>query len=249
MAASRVKNKNPEVDSNRQEIGNLVMGSPPVTVPRKPPHPHKWPGGERHPSTPRYAPAHALRRPRGRPDHGRRGRPLYRTDIAITIFLNDPKASCDGELFNSAFSTQKLNSGTGRPSFYAVIKEPGVKSAPCHRSHARRATGGRHLAYRAWCVIRRGPGNGSANCTNSGARTAETGKEKHQLTDFTPRDQCGVRCNLRAHVERTTRFFSRPLLVYGLTEVNLPYQNPKISEPRQARQCPAKNQPGAKPYG
>ena len=117
IAASRVKN-NQEADRQAQEIGNLdnlVMGS----LIR---HPVYRAGAlalkVATPFYARYVPGMRYG------DHvddpvmgGEDG--LYRTDIAITIFLNDPKAYDGGELtINSAFGEQKIKLPAGDAVMY-----------------------------------------------------------------------------------------------------------------------------------
>ncbi len=117
MAASRVKN-NQEADRQAQEIGNLdnlVMGS----LVR---HPVYRAGAlalkVATPFYARYVPGMHYG------DHvddpvmgGEDG--LYRTDIAITIFLNDPKAYDGGELaINSTFGEQKIKLPAGDAVMY-----------------------------------------------------------------------------------------------------------------------------------
>ncbi|MBI3574087.1 MAG: Fe2+-dependent dioxygenase [Gammaproteobacteria bacterium] len=117
MAASRVKN-NQEADRQAQEIGNLdnlVMGS----LVR---HPVYRAGAlalkVATPFYARYIPGMHYG------DHvddpvmgGEDG--LYRTDIAITIFLNDPKAYDGGELaVNTAFGEQKIKLPAGDAVMY-----------------------------------------------------------------------------------------------------------------------------------
>ena len=117
MAASRVKN-NQEADRQTQEIGNLdnlVMGS----LVR---HPVYRTGAlalkVATPFYARYVPGMHYG------DHvddpvmgGEDG--LYRTDIAITLFLNDPKAYDGGELtINTAFGEQKIKFPAGDAVMY-----------------------------------------------------------------------------------------------------------------------------------
>jgi PKHD-type hydroxylase len=117
MAASRVKN-NQEADRQAQEIGNLdnlVMGS----LVR---HPVYRAGAlalkVATPFYARYVPGMHYG------DHvddpvmgGEDG--LYRTDIAITIFLNDPKTYDGGELtINGAFGEQKIKLPAGDAVMY-----------------------------------------------------------------------------------------------------------------------------------
>lgn len=117
MAASRVKN-NQEVSRQTQEIGNLdnlVMGS----LVR---HPVYRAGAlalkVATPFYARYVPGMRYG------DHvddpvmgGEDG--LYRTDIAITIFLNDPGAYDGGELvINAAFGEQKIKLPAGDAVMY-----------------------------------------------------------------------------------------------------------------------------------
>ncbi len=117
MAASRVKN-NQEADRQAQEIGNLdnlVMGS----LVR---HPVYRAGAlalkVATPFYARYVPGMHYG------DHvddpimgGEDG--LYRTDIAITIFLNDPKAYDGGELtIHTAFGEQKIKLPAGDAVMY-----------------------------------------------------------------------------------------------------------------------------------
>ncbi len=116
-AASRVKN-NQEVDRQAQEIGdldNLVMGS----LVR---HPVYRAGAlALKVATPFYARYVPGMRYGGHVDDpimgGEDG--LYRTDIAITIFLNDPKAYDGGELaVNTAFGEQKIKLPAGDAVMY-----------------------------------------------------------------------------------------------------------------------------------
>lgn len=117
MAASRVKN-NQEADRQAQEIGNLdnlVMGS----LVR---HPVYRAGAlalkVATPFYARYVPGMHYG------DHvddpvmgGEDG--LYRTDIAITLFLNDPKSYDGGELVvNAAFGEQKIKLPAGDAIMY-----------------------------------------------------------------------------------------------------------------------------------
>jgi PKHD-type hydroxylase len=117
MAASRVKN-NQEADRQAQEIGNLdnlVMG-----------------GLVRHPvyragalalkvATPfyaRYAPGMHYGNHVDDPVMGGEDG-LYRTDIAITIFLNEPESYDGGELtINTAFGEQKIKLPAGDAVMY-----------------------------------------------------------------------------------------------------------------------------------
>ena len=117
MAASRVKN-NQEADRQAQEIGNLdnlVMGS----LIR---HPVYRAGAlalkVATPFYARYVPGMRYGNHVDDPimggEHG-----LYRTDIAITIFLNDPKAYDGGELaVNTAFGEQKIKLPAGDAVMY-----------------------------------------------------------------------------------------------------------------------------------
>ena len=117
MAASRVKN-NQEADRHVQEIGaldNLVMGS----LVR---HPVYRAGAltlkVATPFYARYAPGMRYGNHVDDPimggEHG-----LYRTDIAITIFLNDPKAYDGGELaVNTVFGEQKIKLPAGDAVMY-----------------------------------------------------------------------------------------------------------------------------------
>src|SRR3989344_1828124 len=117
MAASRVKN-NQEADRQTQEIGNLdnlVMGS----LVR---HPVYRTGAlalkVATPFYARYVPGmHYGDHVDGPVMGGEDG--LYRTDIAITLFLNDPKAYDGGELtINTAFGEQKIKLPAGDAIMY-----------------------------------------------------------------------------------------------------------------------------------
>ncbi len=117
MAASRVKN-NQEADRQAQEIGNLdnlVMGS----LVR---HPVYRAGAlalkVAAPFYARYVPGMRYGDHVDDPimggEHG-----LYRTDIAITTFLNDPEAYDGGELtVNTAFGKQKIKLPAGDAVMY-----------------------------------------------------------------------------------------------------------------------------------
>ena len=117
MAASRVKN-NQEADRHVQEIGNLdnlVMGS----LVR---HPVYRAGAlalkVATPFYARYAPGMRYGNHVDDPIMGGKDG-LYRTDIAITIFLNDPKAYDGGELaVNTVFGEQKIKLPAGDAIMY-----------------------------------------------------------------------------------------------------------------------------------
>ena len=117
MAASRVKN-NQEANRQAQEIGdldNLVVGS----LVR---HPVYRAGAlalkVATPFYARYVPGMHYGDHEDDPVMGGEDG-LYRTDIAITIFLNDPKAYDGGELtINTAFGEQKIKLPAGDAVMY-----------------------------------------------------------------------------------------------------------------------------------
>lgn len=117
MAASRVKN-NQEADRQAQEIGNLdnlVMGS----LVR---HPVYRTGAlalkVATPFYARYAPGMRYGDHVDDPVMGGEDS-LYRTDIAITIFLNDPASYDGGELIvNATFGEQKIKLPAGDAVMY-----------------------------------------------------------------------------------------------------------------------------------